>query len=54
MHVVGVHCVVQSLLVTSWQLALASMSMLPHSLTTVAPAFWASAMSATNGMEANA
>jgi hypothetical protein len=53
-HVVGAHCVEQLLLVTSWQFALASMSILPHSLTTVACASCAKAASATNGIEANA
>lgn len=53
-HVAGAHCVEQLLLVTSWQLALASMSILPHSLTTVARASCASAVSAANGIEASA
>jgi len=53
-HVLGAHCVEQLWLVTSWQLALASMSILPHSLTTVARASCASAVSAANGIEANA
>jgi hypothetical protein len=51
-HVAGAHCVVQLLLVTISQFALASMSMLPHSLTTVARASCASAVSAVNGIEA--
>jgi hypothetical protein len=54
MHVAGAHCVEQLLLVTSWQLALASISILPHSVTTVARASCASAVSAANGIEANA
>jgi hypothetical protein len=54
MHTVGAHCVEQLLLVTSWQLALASMSMLPHSLIVAARASYASAVSAANGIEANA
>jgi hypothetical protein len=53
-QLVGAHCVLQLLLVTIWQLALASMSMLPHSLMVVAPALFASAVSAANGTEANA
>jgi hypothetical protein len=54
MHTVGAHWVEQLLLVTSWQVAFASMSTLPHSLTTVARASCANAVSAAKGIEANA
>ena len=54
MQVVGAHSVVQLLLLTISQFALGEMSMLPHSLTTVARASGANAVSAANGIDANA
>jgi hypothetical protein len=53
MQVAGAHCVVQLLLATISQFALASISMLPHSLTTAARASCASAVSAAKGTAAS-
>lgn len=54
MHAVGAHCVVQLWLLTISQFAFAETSMLPHSLTTVARASGANAVSAANGSDAKA
>lgn len=50
MHVVGAHCVVQLSFVTILQFALASTSILPHSVTTVACASSANVVRAANGI----